>query len=337
MPPAKKVSPEKSALEWLEEGLLEARTRLQRLERHFEEAVYQVQAHGQGLAKVEEGIASLGASVSAVSSLQEGQRQIKDQLSRLQDRQTALYSRLEEFTRQRQAELERERHDRSGLAKRVDGVETAAGRYENRLQAMEESAHHLEDELSSLRQGQQRLEEGLQELVTKADRGLEALLRLEQEAGRLANEMEALHQADEALVERASLGQEVTRRLHERVDALERQMSLLEQVRQEQESSRFQREKLAERLVIAEQGLQGAREGAGQMGHHLAVLQERTQQLSGQLLALIEEMREHRQEVTEQIKRFLVAEERQKRRQVEALQQELKELKQSEPHSPGQP
>jgi chromosome segregation ATPase len=273
---------------------------------------------------------SLTTSVTSLPALQEDMRQVKDQINRLQDRQSSLSNRSEELVRQRQAELGRERQDQTGLVKRLDALEKVVARYENRWQAIEKAMRHLEDGVATSRQGQDQMGRSLLDLSTKTGRNVEAVDRLEEAAGKLANSVEALEQSSAALADRLSLVLEVAQRAEERLDALERNLPLLDELRKQQEGVRYERDQFTERVASLEQSLTEVKELSNEMRHLLGILQERTQQEATQLLGLTEEVKEYRKQVSEKLRRALMVMQRQKRRRSEALALEIKELTQSE-------
>lgn|GEM_PF-3548882 len=327
----KKVpSAEEGTVQWLEGQLQQARLQVQRLEYRLEEAVNQLQTLIAGSRKLEESLNAANSQVDLLPTLQEEVRRAKDQLGRLQDRLTAGQNRAEEFVRQRQSELERERQERTTLAKRVDAVEKVIGRYENRMQAIDDALRHSEEEAASLRQAQQHLSHPLDELATKANRSVDALVRIEQQLNRLANEVQNLGQSSAALADQVNLAHEIVRRAEQRVDRVEQQFPTVEVLQEQYKSIRSDRETMSERAANLERGLEEAKELAGQMNHLLEIVRQRTEQQGVQLLSLTEELRSQHQQVTENLRRALVVLERQKRRQVEALGQEIKELKKSD-------
>ena len=179
MSPERKVpATEEGVVQWLEGQLQQTKVQVQRLEHRLEEAVNQLQALVAGSRKVEESLSAATSQITLLPALQEEIRQIKDQLGRLQDRLTAGQNRAEELARQRQVELERERQERATLVKRVDAIEKVSGRYENRLQAIDDALRYSEEEAASLRQLQQHLGQALEELANKANRSVDALVRI---------------------------------------------------------------------------------------------------------------------------------------------------------------
>ncbi len=336
MPGSKKEAPSvESAVLWLEEELRQTKTQLRKAEHQVEQAASQAWEMGNTLRKAEETLAGLTTAVAAFPALQEELRQVKEMLSRIQDRQSQVVNRAEEAVRQRQADLERERQERGGLSKRLDAVEKVVDKYETRAQAIEEVARHLEEELANLHQGQVSLTRHLQELALKAGRNLEAINRLEHALDRLGAELESMHKQDELLAERINLQEQGLRRGEERLDQLERYLELPQDIKVQQDRARFEREQLSERVAALERLAEEIGERSKAYGHGISLMDQRTQSQASRLLVLAQELQDYGQQVGDQLRKVMQVLERQKRRQAEALHQEIKELKQSDLNHPS--
>ena len=321
-PDKKQAATAESAIQWLEGQLEGSKIQLRLLEQHVEEATNLLLSLSDSVRKVEETLSSITATVAAAPALQEELRQVKEQLANIQNRS-------DDLARRQQADLEHDRHDRSAVAKQVGVIDKLVGRYENRLQGIEETARHIEEKAAALRKGEEQVGQTRQELLAKASSSRESINRLEHERDRLANEAEILRQADHDLADRVNLSQEVVHRIEERVDQMEQQLPTIEEIREFQKGSRFEREQFAERVTKAERHSEEADQRSQEFGQLIAAFQQQDQAQASQILSLVEEVREHRQQVGERLKRLAVMMERQKRRQAEALAQEVKELKQS--------
>lgn len=319
-----------SPQQWLEEELREAKARLHKVEHELEQALKQVWALDADVRKLSEALSAAGMEAAALPGLREELRQMRDQMSRVQDRQTALGNRTEEILRQHGADAGRERQERAALAKQSEALLKAVGQYESRMQALEEASRHVEEEVAGERLAQQGLARDLGELSSRTARNLEAATRLEHELGRANGLIESLGKEDEALSERLNLVQEQARRQGERLDKFENVAAFPAEAKELLQRARFEREKLAERLGSVERLAGEVGERVQEFVQGLARLDQRSQSQTTQLLVMQEQIQELNQQTKEQMKRLFQNILRQRRRQAEALAQEIKELSQGE-------
>ena len=319
-----------SPQQWLEEELREAKARLHKVEHELEQALKQVWALDADVRKLAEALSAAGMEAAALPGLREEMRQLRDQISRVQDRQTALANRTEEVLRQHGAEAGRERQERVALARQMEALSKAVGQYEGRIQALEEASRHVEEEVAGGRLAQQGLARDFEELSSRTARNLEAATRLEHELGRAAGQLEALGKEDEALSDRLNLIQEQVRRQGERLDKFEDVAAFPAEAKELLQRVRFEREQLAERLGAVERLSGEVGERVQEFVQGLARLDQRGQSQATQLLLMQEQIQELNEQTREQMKRLFQNVLRQRRRQAEALAQEIKELSQGE-------
>ena len=315
-----------SPQQWLEEELREAKARLHKVEHELEQALKQVWALDADVRKFAEALASSATETAVLPSLKEELRQLRDQGSRVQDRQTSIGNRTEEVLRQRQAEAGRERQERAALARQVEAMLKAVGQYEGRIQALEEASRHVEEEVAGGRLAQQGLVRDFEELSSRTARNLEAATRLEHELGRAAEQLEALRKEDEALSDRLNLIHEQVRRHGERLDKFEDVAAFPAEAKELLQRARFEREQLAERLGAVERLSTEVEERVQEFVQGLARLDQKSQSQATQLLLMQEQIHELNEQTKEQMKRLFQNILRQRRRQAEALAQEIKEL-----------
>ncbi len=326
----KKEASAEGRLQWLDEELGKITAAVQKVEHELNQALIQIQNLDSGLRKLEQGGGDAGGAAAALTGIQEEVRQLRNQTDRLQDRQNIIAGRTEEQVRKQQSNLERERQERADVLKRTEAAATSVGQFESRVQLLEESLRHFEEAVAELRLGQQALSRDIEELTSRGARNLETALRLEHQIDALAGDAEALRKRDGELEERVSLYEEKTRREAERVDKFEAHLSLPLEIKEQLDRARFERQQVSERLVKVEASADGLTERTAEFVQGLARLDQRTQGQATRLLEIAEDLKQQREAVFDQLKRLTHTIERQRRRQAEALAQEIKELSRSE-------
>lgn len=322
-----------SLVEWLENELRETKARLHKVESELGQALKHVWSLDADVHKLAENLSLAGSVNAALSGFREDVRQLQDQLGRVQDRQSSLANRVEEVARQKQAEAGRDKQEMAALTKQTAALERAVEHYDQRLKAMEEIARHLEEEIAGSRLADQGIERAMEEMATRAARTHEAALRLDQEFARISGELDKLRKGDDELQDRLRLLQEQVRRGSERLDKLEVTAAFPDEARELLQRAAFEREQMAQRLAAVERLAGEVSEKMQEFIQGLARLDQRTQHQAGELLALGAQLQEAAEESRNAFKKVYQTMIRHRRRQSEALSQEIKELSQGELHS----
>ncbi len=319
--------------EWLENELRESKARLHKVEGELDQALKQVWSLDAEVHKMADGLSVAGSATAALQGFREEVRQLRDEIGRLQDRQSALTARMEQITGLRQTESTRERHELGTLVKQIDGLGRAIEQFDGRMKAQEEVARHVEEEVAGSRLSSQGLERALEEISTRAARALEATLRLDQEVSRYAGEFERLQKDDEGLAEKLTLLLEQLRRVMEKVDKQESAANFPAEARELLQRGTFEREQLAARLGQVERLSTEVSERLAEFVQGIARLDQRTQSQAGEIMALAAQLQDLGDQIKAGTKRFYQTLLRQRRRQAETISQEIKELAQGELHT----
>ena len=326
---AERQEPE-SPVEWLENELRETKARLHKMEGELEQALKQVWSMDAGVKKLTEASSAPGSASATLAALREDIRQLHGQMGKLQDRQTALANKTDEVLRQRQTETSRDRQELGELSRQVVSLIKNIEHYETRAQAIEEASRRAEETVAGVRLTDQSLERQMEEISTRTGRAHEASLRIEQDVARVGPEIEKLAKVDEAQTERLQVMQEQLRRLGERIDKLESISAFPEEARELLQRASYEREQLSQRILLVERLSSEVTERLQEFLQSVARLDQRSQTQAAELLAVSGELNEVADYTKSQLKRVLQVLLRQRRRQHEALGQEIKELSQGE-------
>ena len=316
------------AVPWLEEEVRQAKALVHKLQQQVEQTTNQAWVLSQGLQKAEDVLAAVSAQLVALPQVQDEVRQLKEQVGRLHERLLASQGRMEETVRQQQTAMEREREERSASLRRFEGTEKLTQSYEGRVLAIEEGQRRVRDDIALLQKRAVELDKGLDEVAGKVARHGEAVKRLEQESGRVHAELDALAKQDSALSERLGLYGEQARRTEEQVGVIGADRVVRQEFADAQTHSRGEQQRLSERLKALEQTLDEMRQRAEDQGRALELLESKAATQMERVTLFQQQIRDHRQQVGEFLRKLTQFEERQKRRQLASLEQELKEIKQ---------
>jgi len=327
-PRADTAVPSADAVPWLEDELRRAKSQLHKLQQQVEQAQNQIWNLAESVQKGEDVLSALASHLTAFPHLQDEVRQAKEQLGRLQERALANQGRIEEAIRQQQAAAERERGERSVSLRRLEAVEKLAQSYEGRMLAVEEGGRRLRDDVSLLGKRLEAVDRGVEGVAAKTASHSEAVKRLEEETRRLHAETDALIKQDSILSERVQLLAEQVRRLGEQVTILGEDRVVHQELTDIQEHWRTDGQRLDDRLKALEQVLGEQQQRAEDHARALELLQSKGQTQMERVAAFQQQIREQRQQVVDYLRKLSQFQERQKRRQLAALEQELKEMKQ---------
>lgn len=331
--PKGKQGSEGNAADWVENELRETKARLHKVEAELAQALKQTYSLDADLRKVVESIAVTGSVEAALQAFREEVRQMRDSLGRVQDRQSAINSRMEQITSQRQAELGRDRQDVGLLGKNFEALSRIVEQYDARMKTMEEVSRRVEDEFAAVRIANQAIERIVGEMNTRGARTQEATLRLDQEFTRLAGAVEKLGTTEETVVDRMSLVLEQLRRSLERLDKLEQLTEFEQEIREGLKKGEFEREQLTQRMGIAERLTNDVADRGEEFAQGLARLDQRSQQQAAEFVSLAGQLQDLTDLTKAGLKKVYQTFLRQRRRASEAMNQEIKELTQGELHA----
>ena len=316
--------------EWLENELRDAKARLHKVESELEQALKHSWTMESEIRKIHEAMNVSGSAVSQLSAMREELRQVRDQLSKIQDRQATITNRTEEMLRQRAADTGRDKQELTTLSKQIDGVSRGVDSFEARMKSLEESVRRTEDGVATVRLGTQAIERQFEDVAVRGQRSLESAVRLEQDVARTFGDLEALRKTDAELDDKIRLILEGTRRVTERLDKLDDITDFPDEARELLNRANSERDQLAQRIALTEKLGGELNEELQQIRHHVSRMDQRQQVQNAQLVDLMGRVQELSEQLQAQVKRVFQMFLRQRRRQMDTLAQEIKELGQSE-------
>ncbi len=319
--------------EWLEGELRDTKARLHKVESELEQSLKHVWSLEADIRKLGEAAASASSAASEIAGFRGELRQVNAQLSRLQDRNSALATRAEEVLRNRQSDSGRDKQELGSLMKQIEGVGRSVEQYEARLHAVEEAVRKVEEDVAGARLSGQALERNLEEVAGRGARIIESSVRIEQDISRMAGVIDSLRKADDALDDRVRLLLEQLRHVSDRLSKVDDIAPFPEEARELLQRARVERDQLAQRIALGEKLNGELAERLQQLTHGLSRQEQRQQVQNAQLLDLAGQVQETAERLQAQTKRFFQILLRQRRRQMDTLAQEIKELGQGDPHA----
>jgi chromosome segregation ATPase len=216
------------------------------------------------------------------------------------------------------------------LLKRLDAIEKSVTSAEQRVNFFEETQRPLRNDIVAFRQSFAEVGRNLEELQARNERNLEAGKRLEQTLHRIDGDLTMLARQDENFTERLQLHVEHMRRLEERIAGLLDDQTTHDEIFQKMDVVRNEGQYLAERMASVEKTLDDQRATIEEQSHALDLIGPRLQGHADRLTEVHHSLASYHEDLLTHLQRWSQLYEKQRRRQISQLEQELRELKQYE-------
>jgi len=319
--------------EWVDQELREAKARLHKIESDLSQALKQSFGIEGEVRKLMEAMAVSGSVESALQAFREEVRQLRGEVSKVEDRQASIAGRVETIANQRQSESSRDKQELGVLTKRMEAATRVIEQFDSRVKALEDIARHVEEEVAATRLQNAAIDRVMEEWNARTSRSHDASLRLEQEFSRLSGQLERLEKTDEAVAERVAAVIEQVRRLTDRADRLDSLATFADETSEALQKVNYDREQLAQRVSQVEHLISEITSSAEEFGLALARLDLRSQNQLSELNALATRLQDLTDQTKAGLKKVYQVFLRQRRRASEALNQEIKELTAGELHA----
>ena len=317
-----------STLAWLQDQFHLLKAQLGKVQHQMDQTQAMALDVAEKLRQQEAAVGGLASQGNIIAPLQEEVRQLKEVLSRLQEQQGQVRTQVEESVRQRMTDAERERVEVADQRRRLQDLERQVEGWLNRQGGIEDAARRHREDITLVNLRAESMDQRLEALEGRASRNLEATNRIDQEISRIDAAIQGLEREDDLQAERARVALETARRVEAAVESERRDLQALAQLSERMELLKVERQRLEDRLAQAEEDVNELRGLLGRLEQLTGVLDGRTQGYLGRLDALREEILRHRQQFVEHLLKLGTGQERLKRRQIDELEREIKELKQ---------
>lgn len=319
--------PGQNMLDWL---FTEVRA-VQQQTAHLRQQAEQMQAAlvdvGDKIGALEGRLSQAYASLEHLPQIFDQLGQVRDEVGRLQETQAALRSLLDQVGRGWAVEFERDRRERTELYRRIEALDREIEGVANRQNRVEEASRHLHETVAGGLLQIEQVQRLIEALERRVDRSIEAANRIDSTAALFAAAIDALKNQDEVLAERVRLAGEVARRVEEQLDAIQREQGLYHVILDKIELQRAERTRVDDRLATLEAGLDDLQTRVEAAAQAFSLLDGRTRGHSERLDLLQQDMDALRGQVREQLQRMAELQERLRRRRLEEIDREIKELK----------
>ena len=316
------------ALGWTQDQIYQLKSQAAQLKQQLEQLTTIVTKTNDSLRTTATTLQEASLGAAQTPRLQEEINQSAALIMQLLDQQAETDKRLDELGRRKEVDEERDQQDWSEVAKRTEQLERQVLLWHDRQSGVDEVARRFQEGLSLVRQQMEQMAQRLELAEGKATRGMEGSNRTARTLTQVEANILALQQEDEAKSERSRVTADVLQRLQtKQAESLE-ELKRLELLAERIELHRAERQRLEDRALRLEEELQELQERAENSEHLQSRLGGQQQGLSSRLDSLQEMVEEQRKLLVDQIRKLTGTQDRTKRRQIQELERELREMKQ---------
>ena len=313
---------------WLQTQVYELKAQVSQLEQQLEHLRSMTTDVSENLGKVEVQLHATAMSAAPVPRVQEEINQAAALIVQLQDQQADTNEKVEVLGRRRLDEGSRGQEEWTDIVRRVDQVERQVASWQDRQAGVDEVGRRFQEEVSIIRQQLLHAEQRLEGSENRAARGLESATRAEHTLTQVEASILALRREDETIAERARVAVEVAHRLegtlNQQLEDLQRMDLLAERI----ELHRAERQRLEELARRLEEEVSELRNQTEQQTQQQGLLSTQQHSFASRLDAFQEEAEERGAALLEQLRKLTSSQSRTKRRQIQELEREIREMKQ---------
>jgi chromosome segregation ATPase len=279
------------------------------------------------LHRAEEVAAALSNELGAVPGLQTQVSSFAERIVHLEDHQLDIDGRFTDAVRQHQLEIDYIRSQANDLVKRVENWDRLTANWQPRFDALEEGGRRSQEASTVVRQRVEDFERFIEIVDQRAARTADGLKRYEQDLARLSVELETLYRQDATLSEHMQVYGEFIRRIEDELGAVAQQADVRREFNEKLDLQRSGVRRAEERLNALEAAEHGVSDRLEEHERVLTSLDNRERTYRERVTALQEEIAAYRTHVGEQFQKLQATFERHRRRRIEEIEREIRELK----------
>ncbi len=318
----------RDALNWVQDQLYQQKTASGRAQQQVDQLQAMVLELADQLRRLEDQVREMNLRLQPVPHVQDETRRLEGLLHEVSERHTAVTGRLDTLDRAHQDEAERSRGERMELMRRVQDLEREQEGWLERQSALEDAGRRYQEGVAKLALQVQALSDVILSAEGKAGRAVESANRVEHAIAEVENAVVALQREDEAISERMRLAHEIVHRVEGTVLSRQDEVKQVPLLAERVELLRAERQRLEERTAKLEQALEDL---ASRVHRDEAISSRQDTQLhthDDSLNGIREALVEQRRLLVDAFLKASQTQERARRRQIEEMEREIKELKQ---------
>ena len=312
---------------WLYDQINQLKAQTARFQQQGDQTQAAVLDLNEKLRDAEARIREVSAKTMGLPTMQEQLRQLSGLLDRIQDAEVLIDTKFELLERTAGEERTRDQGEKNDLFRRVQDLERRGENIAERQSSVDDAHRRFQEEVSRSHLQYQGLNGRIEAVEGRTGRNIEAITRLEQEHAELESAVRALRREDDVLAERARLAHEVAQRIEADLQAQAEEYRVLPLIQERVELLRAERQRLEDRTSRLEETLtegitrlERQEEVTSQIDARMKANDGRIDHVHGATL-------EFRRSMSDQLLKLNQMLERMKRRRVEELERDIKDLR----------
>jgi chromosome segregation ATPase len=322
------VSESTNGISWVQDQLYQLKAAVGALEQQYGHMQSMVTQLGDSVRGVEAVLRETQGVVQTSERLQEEVNHTVGIVVQLQDLQAEANERIDLLTRREQADETHDAEQWIDVARKVDILERQVAQWHDRQAGVDEVGRRFQEGLSLIQQRLQDVDRRLEGTETRSGRALEGANRAEHTLTQADAAILDLKRDQDNLNERLRVTSEVAHRLENNVSEHIQDLQRVEMLAERIELHRAERQRLEDRALQLEEEQRDLRQRSEAEEQHRGRMVTQQSALSSRLDAMQEQLNQEKSKILEQLRRMVTSQERTKRRQVQELDRELREMRQ---------
>lgn len=312
---------------WLQDQVGALKAQIGRLQQQGDQAAAAVVDVNEKLRDNEARVREIASRTMGLPAMQEQVRQLSGLLERIQDAEVLIDTKFEILERQQGEERTRDQAEKNDLYRRVQELERRAEALIERQSSLDDAHRRFQEETSRGNLQFQSINQRLETVEGKAGRNVDAVNRLEQLHGEVEAAIRTLRREDEVIAERARLAHDVAARLETDLHTQAEEYRTLPLLAERVELLRAERQRVEDRVSRAEETLAEYEARITRADDTAQHLDSRVKAHDGRIEHVHQLTLDYRRSTTDQLLKLNQMIERMKRRQVDELERDVKELR----------
>lgn len=321
------VHPAAEVLNWLQDQVGQLRAQVGRMSQQGDQIQAAILDLNEKQRDAEGRMREFAARTVGLPTMQEQLRQVSGLLERIQDAEVLIDTKFEMLERTTGEEKSREQAERNDVVRRLQELERRLEGVAERQGTVDDSSRRFTEEIARSHIQSQALNQRLEAVESKTGRNIDAVNRMEQSYSEIESAIRTLRREDDVLAERARLAHEVGSRLETELHAQQEEYRQLPLLAERVELLRAERQRLEDRTSRVEESLEDARTRLAREEDVASQVEARLKAQEARIDHVHSTTLDYRRMLTEQILKLNQMLERMKRRQLEELERQVKELR----------
>lgn len=312
---------------WMQDQMVGIKAQLGRLTQATDQTQAAILDVNEKMRDAEAKVREITARTIGLPGMAEQLRQLAGLLDRIQDAEVLIDTKFEVMERQMAEERGRDQAEKNDLYRRVQELERRSEGLVERQSALDDSTRRFQDEISRGHLQYQGINQRLETVESKSGRNVDAVTRLEQEHAETEQSLRTLRREDDVIAERAKLAIDVTSRLETEIHTLQEELRVLPLMTERVELLRAERQRLEDRTSHLEETMAHSVTRLEREEDFTLHVDARLKNYDGRIEHAHNLALDFRRTLTDQLLKMNQTIERMKRREVDELERQVKELR----------